>query len=133
MTIATLQSWDQTIKDHYPLPGQRIKQYVVDWRREDDWERETCPLFNVDPHDDTTDSPCCNVSHGTRWTDLAHVSCDVCDGLYYELASDPRIASWLAVKAARPLIEPDRSKLSDEIAPPLPALRFHPATGMIKR
>lgn len=51
MTAST-ESTDSLFKDIYPRPGERIKQWVVDVRREDAWARETCPRFTMDPHND---------------------------------------------------------------------------------
>ncbi len=120
-------SFNDTLKDYYPLPGTRLKQYVVDTHRENDWERETCPRVDVASHDDNTELPCRN-SGNVQWSYLAHDCCGFCCELHDETAERPDIAAWRAEKAARPPIESDRSRLSDEIAPDLSS-RSHPLLG----
>ena len=116
-------------RDHYPAPGERIKQYVVDGRREAAWERDTCPQFDVDVHEDNTGAGCRNAGL-TWWTYLeSHDCCYVCNDAADAARGTPSLESWLLERAKRPPIETDRDKLSDEVQPdymmlPNPALAF---------
>lgn len=119
------------LKDMYPRPGDRIKQWVVDERREDKWERETCPKVVVSSHRDNTDAECRNAG-AMPWTWLeGHDCCYTCNDLAESLKSREDIAAWLAEKAARPPIEQDRTKFSDEIAEDI-AARAHPFYAFTK-
>ena len=131
----TLESVSQTLKDFYPRPGERIKQYVVDTRRENDWERETCPRAQVDEHqhDDDNGETCYAFGGERSWADLGRQRCDTCEALFHKLRDTPAIQAWLAEKAARPPIESDRMKLSDEIAPEWPAMRQSPLFALLKK
>lgn len=115
MAISDLTSINAMLKDHYPLPGERIKQYVVDMRRESKWERDTCPAFDVAEHEDNTGASCRNVPRAP-WHDLEqHDCCYVCNDQADSLREGPSVQAWLAEKARRPPIETDKSKLSDEV------------------
>lgn len=117
MTSST--SVSATFKDLYPAAGSRIKQWVVEFRREGEWERETCPRIESVPHRDNTDCDCRNVPSAT-WLDLErHDCCCDCNDFAAQLADRPDISAWRALKAARPPITTDREALSDEIAPRL--------------
>lgn len=117
MANSNLTSINAILKDYYPLPGERIKQYVVDMRRESKWERDTCPLVEVIAHDDNTNATCRNSATSVPWTYLSHDCCEVCCDLYEATETREDVQAWLAEKAKRPPIEQDKSKLSDEVEP----------------
>ena len=128
---ATVASVDRTLKDMFPRPGMRIKQWVVDRWRESEWEHQTCPRFNVDPHLDNTGCECRN-SGETSFKHLNHDCCSTCEDLY-ELANNSQaVMNWLAERAKRPDICADRDKFSDEIAPD-PRTYEHPLLAMLPR
>ena len=130
----TLSSVGQTMKDFYPLPGERLKQYVVDTNREYAWEEATCPVVDVPTHHHSSDGEGSFEFDGElRWTLLARMDCDFCENLYYSLRDTPAVKAWLAEKAKRPPVEPDRTKLSDQIAPEWPAMREHPMFALTKK
>jgi hypothetical protein len=107
-----------TLKDYYPLPGTRIKQYVLDTYRENEWERDTCPKVEMIEHDDNTGMPCRYSATSAQWRYvLDHDCCEVCNAVGVALANEPRIKAWLDEKAKRPPICADRELLSDRIAP----------------
>ena len=113
----TLTRFDQLLKDSFPLPGTPLKQYVVDRRREAEWERETCPRFTPAEHEDNTDIECRNSMTSVPWTHLAHDCCYFCNDLGERYEKTPEIQAWLAEKAKRPPVEQDLSKLSNEVEP----------------
>lgn len=123
--MSTVTEMGSLFKDMYAAPGTRLKQWVVDARREDAWERETCPVFEVPEHEDNTGMPCRNEGV-TRWTWLDHDCCNDCNDRGTALRDDPSVQAWIAEKAKRPPIEADRSKLSDEVQPDYPAITIHP-------
>jgi hypothetical protein len=129
---ATITSVSSTMKDFFPLPGTRIKQYVVDTRREHAWERETSPRIDVPEHDDNCGSPCRNIG-SAPWPYLDHDSCHVCGVLHEYTSKQPDVVVWLAMKAKRPPVEADRTKLSDEIAPEWPSMADHPLAKMLPK
>lgn len=143
VTITTVAVY---YKDHYPQPGERIKQYVVDERRERAWEEQTAPRFNVDPHDregcQLHDDPECEyckvLTHAcpcageSSLLELRDADCDVCNALYEKSLSEPRVIAWFAEKAKRPPICEDRTKLSDEVESEHPSLAMHPLLGRLK-
>lgn len=139
-----LESFDRTLRDLYAAPGTRIKQWVVELRREQAWAAKTCPRIDVPEHIDNCmplgwdvgfDSEygppiggravCRNVG-STQWTHLDHDSCHTCGDLHEATRSRPDVAAWIALRALRPPITSDREALSDEVAPAL-ELRGHPA------
>jgi hypothetical protein len=126
--MATVTSFDAMFRDLYPQPGDRIKQWVVDSRRESAWESQTCPKVDVPEHDDNTGTGCRNVGR-LPWTYLRHDCCSECEDIHDQTASRPDVVAWLAEKAARPPVEADRSKYSDQRQPEYPALRAHPLLG----
>ena len=110
-------NFNDVMKDFYPLPGERIKQYVVDTRRRDMWIRETCPRFDVIQHYDNTCTPCRN-SHSALWYDLEHHDCcGICESFADLYRVSPATQIWLQELAKQPPIETDKTKLSDEVAP----------------
>jgi hypothetical protein len=126
----TLENMDAALKDRYPLPGARIKQYVLDERREAEWERSTCPLVSVPAHLDNTAMAC--GGRDVRWIDLYHAHCcDVCGEAGERAAMRPDIVAWRAERDSRPKPCEDRELLSDEIEPEMPSLRDHPFFAMI--
>lgn len=131
---ATLMSVSATLKDFYPLPGTRIKQYVVDTQREREWQEKTCPRVTVPDHQHWRDDdpPIVECGGEFNWLWLSYQSCDFCENLYYELRDTPAVQAWFVEKAKRPPIESDRTKLSDEIAPDL-AMREQPWHAMLPR
>jgi hypothetical protein len=127
MRSSDLVDISQLFKDMYPGPGDRIKQWVVDQRREYEWERGTCPTIEVQVHEDNTGTECRN-SGKVPWTYLDHDCCYTCGELHEATQSLVVVQEWLAEKAKRPPIEQDRTKFEPhrELAP-------HPALGMLKR
>lgn len=126
-----LTSFNATLKDFYPRPGERMKQYVADTLREHKWENETSPRVDVERHDDNTGIECRNVGR-VPWTWLDHDACYDCGDRYEALRDGPLVQAWLAEKAKRPPICEDREKLSDEIAPD-PSLAEHPVLAMVRK
>lgn len=135
-----LHSFDATMKDAYPLPGTRIKQWVVDMRREDEWARETCPRLDVPHHYDECDDieaasgdlrVCASVG-STSWQDIHMRDCRFCDGFAHGALGRPEMVAWFAAKAARPPICKDRDQLSDEIAEDIASLRDNPMFSFLK-
>jgi hypothetical protein len=132
----TTVSFDRVIKDRYPAPGDRIKQYVVDEQRERAWEQRTCPHVGIGPHLDDDGEACMwrnAVAGDALWCDLdRNVNCSFC-----RLAGDRAqhrhdIAAWRVMKAQRPPICEDRDKFSEEIAPPLGDLRDNPLLTFVR-
>ena len=119
-----ISSLNETMKDVYPRPGTRIKQWVVDARREQQWERDTCPRIVMNDHEDNTGAPCRNCYGSVPWTYLDHDCCQICGDEHERIRMRPDVQAWLTERAARPAIEPDHSKLSDEIEPDLCALTY---------
>lgn len=133
--------WSAALRDIYPTPGTRIKQWVVDENRESDWVRATCPVVDVPLHTDNCVGDgleserdaeygppmgtyedrrlYCRNYGVTLWTYLNHDSCYTCGDLHEATADRPDIAAWRVLRDARPPITTDRSLLSDEIAPEL--------------
>jgi hypothetical protein len=104
------------MRDMYPQPGERIKQWVVDTRRESEWERATCPRFPMYGHDDNTGIECRNSRAVVPWTWLeGHDCCYVCNDIGDGLRDNADVQRWQAERAARPPIEADRDRLSDEV------------------
>jgi len=128
----TTVSFDAVFKDRYPMPGQRIKQYVVDEAREDAWERETCPRVVVPEHLDDDRTLCRNVGW-PQWISIPGVDCRICMALHMRAhRTDDTVRDWIAQRAARPPICSDREKLSDEIAPDI-SLAENPIFAFLKR
>lgn len=130
---ATITTISMLYKDHFPLPGHRLKQYVADGRREAAWERETCPRFMPAQHDDNTGLECRNSMQKVPWTFLEHDCCYFCNDLCERYQEEPEVKAWLAEKAKRPPICEDRAKLSDEVEPEHPPLAMHPFFGLVPR
>ncbi len=130
MTSTTI-SVDALFKDMYPRAGERIKQWVVDMRRERAWEVATCPHVDVPDHKDNTGADCRNVG-ASIWVDLEkHDCCHDCEDLAAALRLRPDVAAWLA-RTDRPAVTRDRSVLSDEIAEDV-TLRDHPLFRTVRR
>lgn len=132
MSDVDLQSMSALFKDMYPQPGERIKQWVVDTRREDQWEQKTCPRFETSEHDDNTGIECRNSASKVPWTHLEHDCCNECCSMHEHFQRDAVVRTWLDEKAKRPPICEDRSKLSDEIARD-PSVTEHPSLKVFKR
>jgi hypothetical protein len=139
-SYVTVVNYDSLFKDCYPQPGERIKQWVVDMRREDAWARETCPRFDVPHHgEDLDDSEaaagefreCASVGL-TSWLDIHHRECRFCDGMAQGLLALPEMVAWFAAMKARPPICADRDVLSDEIAEDI-SLRDNPLFSFIRK
>jgi hypothetical protein len=112
------------MKDMYPQAGSRIKQWVVDRRREAKWENETCPVSIVSEHRDNTDAPCRNVPSAIWLALHQHDCCHVCnDQAEHEQQERCDVHNWLVDRKKRPPIEQDETKLSDEVQPDYPPLR----------
>jgi hypothetical protein len=129
----TLTSVSSTMKDLHPLPGTVLKQWVVDHRRELDWEDATCPKFQQPEHLDDTLYFCATQYSPIAWNRLDGYECQVCEDAYERLRSHPLVVAWLAEKAKRPPIESDRSKLSTEVAPDFSYNSDHPLMAMLPR
>ena len=130
MTV-TMRSFDQTLRDMFPRPGERIKQYVVDLRARDEWEDKTCPRFQVDAHDDNTGTECRNRDD-TQWRHLAHDCCSVCDELHEKHSRSAQVIAWHATQTDLPPIEADRTKLSDQVQEDRSRAE-HPVLAMLPR
>jgi len=107
--------FDQIMKDCYPHPGHRIKQWVVDMRRNMEWERATCPVVDVHVHQDNAGFDCEHSGTSVKWIDLGYVECDHCSAYQDELGKSPALVQWQAERAARPPVCEDRDKFSDEV------------------
>lgn len=135
MTAHTLTTFDGLVRDMYPPPGTRLKQWVVDQRREAAWQRETCPLVLTETHDDNTGVPC-HCSGAAQWAYLeSHDCCGDCNDLAEATRDRPDVAAWLKLKAERPPVCADRDKFSDEVEPDRMAtsLRESPVLAMLRR
>lgn len=133
MTAVTVTSVSALFKDMYPAPGELIKQWVVDTRREYAWERKTCPRFSVADHVDNTGMSCRNEG-SALWVDLhEHDCCYDCNDQADALREGPSVQAWLAEKSKRPPIEQDHSKLSNEVQEDYPAVASHPLFGLVDR
>lgn len=132
MPISTLTSVTAVMKDLYPRAGDRIKQWVVDDRRENAWERATCPRVKVPAHLDNTEVECRNSGTAALWIDLNHDCCYTCGDRYEEASTRDDVEAWIEVRGERPPICADRTLLSDEIAPD-PSMGNHPLLAMLKR
>jgi hypothetical protein len=128
VTNANVTTMGALYKDVYPAPGTRIKQWVVDVRREHAWERETCPRIEVPTHEDNTGAVCRNAQTETPWSHLDHDCCYSCNDLQGATRDRADVQAWLAENANRPPIEADRTKLSDQVEPEIDpdAWRDHP-------
>src|SRR6185436_7881931 len=104
-------------RDLYPVPGTRIKQWVVDMRKEDEWVAATCPAVAWPEHLDNTGLPCSSLLLASWIERFSHNCCSTCGDVAAQVENDPMIAAWRAEKAARPGPTKDRDALSDEIAP----------------
>jgi hypothetical protein len=114
--MADTVSLSALFKDLYPGGGNRIKQWVVESRRERAWENETCPRVATEPHLDNTGLDCRESVGPALWFHLdGHDCCHTCNDLAEEARTRQDIAAWLALKAERPPIISDRTALSDEI------------------
>lgn len=123
---------DAVFRDYYPLPGTRIKQYVVDERRDTAWERETCPRLCIGKHSDNTGVTCSNIGC-CSWLDASHASeCDECNDIAERERDRSDIVAWRAERGARPKPCADRDQLSDEIAPDFPVMRDHPLLAAMR-
>lgn len=128
----SVTSFTVVMKDMYPLSGTRMKQWVVETWRGLAWERETCPRIFIPVHDDNTGIQC-RESGPTQWTHAEmHDCCAICNEMAEGARRDPPVVQWLAERAARPPVTPDRETLSDEIAPDI-SLRDSPFLKMLKR
>lgn len=132
MSEVSLATVTALYRDMYPAPGDRIKQWVVDYRREAAWESETCPRVAVPEHKDNTGAECRNSSCSASWTYLDHDCCYVCNELQEATQDREDVQAWLAEKAKRPPVEQDRTKLSDEVQPNI-MLESHPFLAMLPR
>jgi len=121
-TPLNLVSWNDVMRDYYPLPGTRIKQYVLEERREAAWARSTCPTVHVPAHEDNCECGCRN-SGPTPWIDLDHDSCCICGDLHEATRDRTDVQAWLAERAARPPVTTDHDALSDEIEPEMGKLK----------
>lgn len=118
MTNERMTSLNDVLRDLFPMPGTRLKQWVVDLREQAMWDLATCPVLRVPAHDDNTGLPCRN-SGAAPWSALAHDCCRACNYLRDLHSGDLDVAAWQMRRAARPPICGDKGKLSDELEPPL--------------
>lgn len=113
----TLISLEAALRDRYPSPGERIKQYVIDERKHREWVDTTCPHVAVVLHRDDK-GEWCPTSGDPRWHTIGeHGGCSRCDATKARSASLPAIVEWVALRNMRPPICSDRTLLSDEVAP----------------
>lgn len=127
--MSKLTSFNAILKDYYPLPGSRIKQYIVDSRRRSEWEHRTCPTALIDAHRDNTDVECRN-SGSARWFEFSnHDCCDTCNDYAEELKRLPAVQEWLEERAKLPPVCSDQSLFSDEIEPE----RLSPVTAFARK
>jgi hypothetical protein len=118
------KSMIQVMKDLYPQSGSRIKQWVVDKRRETQWENDTCPTSVTSEHRDNTDALCRNVPTAIWLALHQHDCCYVCnDQAERERRERCDVHNWLIDRGKRPPIEQDEDKLRDEEQPACPTLR----------
>jgi len=130
----TLESFDTAIKDRYPRPGDRIKQYVLDERREAAWANETAPCVYVPEHEDNT-GVTCGESGPTPWhhLEMAHC-CSICGALAESHRHTQPVDVWIFERSLRPKPCDDKTKLSDDVAPPLSSMTTdHPLVAMLNR
>lgn len=114
-TVDTV-SFDALLRDLHPLPGQRVRQWVVDTRKREEWKRATAPRIHVSDHMDNTGIECRNGGSVPVYA-LEHDCCGHCNDVYAVAAGNPEVAEWLAELAKRPPVCEDRTKYSDEIEP----------------
>jgi hypothetical protein len=123
-------NWAAAMRDLFPRPGARIKQWVVELHREITWEHAACPRVFVAQHDDNTGARCRNVD-ATPWTYLNHDCCNTCSDLHEAAAVWPDVEAWRALRSERPpLTCDDRDALSDEV---LPDFEAHPRIVVVRR
>lgn len=115
MTVNTA-SMDAVFKDLYPRPGERIKQWVVDLRKEEEWIRATCPKVDIADHDDNTGAWCSNSGRSSWYDMLHHNCCTTCNDMAWSTKMRVDITAWRVELSARPPCCTDRSVLSDEVA-----------------
>lgn len=115
-SASCISSWLWYLKDFYPLPGARIKQYVLNHRAERAWELETCPKIDIAGHRDNYGDGCRNTG-GAPWCDLNdHDCCADCNDMAIHTRHRPDVVEWLKLKSARP--DPEacgKELLSDEV------------------
>jgi hypothetical protein len=127
----TLTSMNDIFKDMYPQAGTRIKQWVVDQRKEREWVVATCPTVRMSEHEDNTGMSCRNVGRPI-WDDLAHDCCIVCNVAMDATSGRADVVAWHTERAKRLPACTDRSVLSDEIAPDV-SLREHPVFKVMRK
>lgn len=131
MSRMNVTSLRETMRDFYPRAGERLKQYVVDMRRENAWESATCPRVDLAGHEDNTGARCRNEGP-TLWTHLDHDCCETCGRRHIFERSRSDITAWIVLRDARPPIEADHANLSDEIEPDR-SLEPHPMLAMFAK
>lgn len=132
---ATITSVSAHFKDLYALPGTILKQWVVDFRREQDWEDATCPRVEFDTHEhiDDYDGRPFPFDGPRKFLILDDEDCDACAALYRKALERDDVKAWLVERAARPPICQDLNKLSDQVAPEWPAMGDHPFLAMLPK
>lgn len=122
----TVNGADRYWRDLHPRPGERIKQYVVDLRKEREWALGTCPRIEVAEHADNSGATCRNVG-SARWIDLDVDGCSTCSNLCNSQRYRSDIAVWRVQADERFGETSDRTALSDEVAgDPLVTLDGYP-------
>lgn len=111
-----MSTLDEEMRDLYPMPGTRLKQWVVDQRRERAWELATCPRLAVSDHLDNTGAQC--RSRGdVPWCDLDdHDCCEICNSIAEQSITTVAVDEWLIEACNRPSPCVDRDVYSDEVA-----------------
>lgn len=112
--VLDVSSYDDMMRDLHPIPGTRLKQYVVDMRRDQAWTRATCPRVDVPAHDDNTGLRCRNRL-SVIWDALDHDACGVCNDLMDVTRQREDVAAWRVERAARPAPCADRTAISDQV------------------
>lgn len=79
---ADLVTFDSVLKDLFPLPGQPVKQWVLDARAERAELERTGKRIAVPAHLDNTGAGCRNVGPATLVEDAwTHDCCGICNDL----------------------------------------------------
>lgn len=111
-SITTVHS---VMRDLYPSPGERIKQWVIAARALDAWASETCPRMVAKPHLDNTGVDCCNLG-SVAWMDVVwNHACHICEDAGQEIALRPDVVAWLAewVRRNDAMVAIDKTLLPD--------------------
>lgn len=132
MTVLTVRSIGESMRDLFPLAGQRIKQWVVEQRREEAWTRATCPVVVVHVHHDDSEALCARSGSDVQWYLLDDHECQECSDLQEATSNQTDVEAWLRVRASRPPITRDHVTMSDEIEGDS-ALQDNPLLALLRK